>query len=320
MSSDCEKMKDQIADHITGILSESQVQLLDLHLNECTSCREYARALKEEDALLTELFAEIDTDMTNQQEQILRKVNQLCVSKQTESPSIRRIIMKNQITKYAAAAVIIAVIILGIYAITGSFDGTSITMAQVRQAMQEVDWVQMVCRAEDKNALVWYSFASKVQIMVDDEGKIIYFDFNAGKRLVWIPGSQEIYESPIDEGRQFAGGVSNIYEGLTKSLNSWEAEGKYKVTREHGTYQGQEVEIWTAHRIKGKPSLTRTEMMTIYIDLEKKLPLMATDIKGAYGDVQSTNVVEFKYPETGPADIYEAGAPRFAKIKPSPKP
>ena len=156
--------------------------------------------------------------------------------------------------------------------------------------------------------------------MVDDEGKIIYFDFKAGKRLVWIPGSKDIYESSIDEGRQFAGGVSNIYEGLTKSLNSWEAEGKYKVTREHGTYQGQEVEIWTGNRVKGKPGPTHTERFTLYIDVDKKLLIAATDVKGAYGDVQSTNVVEFKYPETGPADIYEAGAPRFAKIKPSPKP
>jgi len=57
----------------------------------------------------------------------------------------------------------------------------------------------------------------------------------------------------------------------------------------------------------------------MYIDVDKKLPIAATDVKGAYGDVQSTNVVEFKYLETGPADIYEAGAPRSAQIKPSPE-
>ena len=230
--------------------------------------------------------------------------------------AIRRIIMKSNWTKLATAATVIVAIGLGMYALTGS--GTSITMAQVRQAMKEIDWVKMVCRVEDKNVLVWYSFASKVQILVDDEGKIIYFDFNAGKRFVWNPGSEDIYESDIDEGRQFAGGVSNIYEGLTKSINSWEAEGKYKVTREHGTYKGQEVEIWTSHRIKGKPALTRTELFTVYIDEDKKLPLAATDVKGAYGDIQQTNHVEFKYPETGPADIYEAGAPRSAQIKPAP--
>ena len=231
------------------------------------------------------------------------------------SGTIRRIIMKSNWTKLATAATIIIAIGLGMYALTGS--GTSITMAQVRQAMKEIDWVKMVCRADEKNLLVWYSFASKVQIMVDDKGRIIYMDFNAGKRLIWNPGSEDIYESEIDEERKFAGGISNIYEGLTKSLNSWEAEGKYKVTREHGTYQGQEVEIWMGHRIKGKPALTRTELFTVYIDVDKKLPLAATDVKGAYGDIQQTNHVEFKYPDTGPADIYEAGAPRSAQIKPA---
>ena len=232
------------------------------------------------------------------------------------SGAIRRIIMKSNWTKLATAATIIIAIGLVMYALTGS--GTSITMAQVRQALQEIDWVRMDCRNEEMKLTAWYSFKSKVEIGVFDEGKIIYKDFNAGKMLTWNPDSEEIFESDIEEGRQFAGGVSNIYEGLTQGISSWEAEGKYKVTKELGTYQDRKIEIWTARRIKGEPALTRTETVTIYIDVEKKLLLKATDVKGAYGDVQQTNYVEFTYPETGPADIYEAGAPRTAKIIPAP--
>ena len=236
------------------------------------------------------------------------------------APNIWRTIMKSPITKIklATAAVVIAAIVLGMYALTGS--GTSITMAQVRQAMQEINWVQMVARAEEESISSWYSFASKVAIHVDDEGRVLYFDFNAGKRLVWNPGSEYIYESPIDEGRQFAGGVRNIFEGLTKAFNSIEAKGDQKVTREFGTYQGQEVEIWTARRVKGKAGPTHTETFTVYIDVDKKLPIAATDVKGADGGIQLTTDVEFKYPEAGPADIYEAGAPRSAQIRPSPNP
>jgi len=259
--------------------------------------------------------AATDARVADAVEAVIQKQNEKRPASVRTGGAIRRIIMKSNWTKLATAATVIVAIGLGMYALTGS--GTSITMAQVRQAMQEIDWVKMVCRVEDKNVLVWYSFASKVQIMVDDKGRIIYMDFNVGKRLIWNPGSEDIYESEIDDGKQFAGGISNIYEALTKSINSWEAEGKYKVTREHGTYQDRKIEIWTAHRIKGKPALTRTETMTVYIDVDKKLPLMATDVKGAYGDIQNTNVVEFKYPETGPADIYEAGAPRSAQIKPA---
>jgi len=232
--------------------------------------------------------------------------------------NIGRIIMKSKITKIAAAAVIVAAIMLGMYALTGSFDGTSITMAQVRQAMDEIDWVKMVGWSEDERVTSWYSFALKVAIHVHGKGRIIYFDFNAGNRLVWNPGSEYIYESPIEDGRQFAGGVSNIYKGFTKVFDSIEAKGDYKVTRELGTYQDQEVEIWTSRRVRGKAGPTHTELFTMYIDVDKKLPIAATDVKkGADGDIQLN--VEFKYPKTGPADIYEAGAPRSAQIKPSPE-
>ncbi|MHC4330317.1 MAG: hypothetical protein ACYSWW_19585 [Planctomycetota bacterium] len=228
--------------------------------------------------------------------------------------AIRRIIMKSNWTKLATAATIIIAIGLGMYALTGS--GTSITMAQVKQAMENIDWVQIVVWSEDESMTSWYSFASKVAITIQSNGRILYRDFNAGKRLVWNPGGEYIYESPIEEGREFAGGVSNIYAGFTKMFDSIEAKGDYNVTKEIGTYQGQKVEIWTGRRIKGEPGPTHTELFTFYIDVEKKLPMVATDVKkGADGDIQLN--VEFKYPKTGPADIYEAGAPRSAQIKPA---
>ncbi|MHC4536854.1 MAG: hypothetical protein ACYS6K_23145 [Planctomycetota bacterium] len=231
-------------------------------------------------------------------------------------PNIWRIIMKSSITKLTIAAVIIVAIMLGMYVMTGSFDGTSITMAQVRKAMENIDWVQMVGRAEEESMSAWYSFASKVAIYIYSEGRILYRDFNAGKELVWNTDSETIYESDIDEDRQFAGGVRHIYAGLTKMFDSMEAKGEYKVTRELGTYKGQKVEIWTGRRIKGEPGPTHTELFTMYIDVDKKLPIAAMDVKkGADGDIELN--VEFKYPDTGPADIYEAGAPRSAKIKPS---
>jgi len=231
-------------------------------------------------------------------------------------PGIWRITMKSRMVKLAVATAIIAAVMIGIYTLTGP--GTSITMAQVRQAMENIDWMQMVTRGEEGGISAWYSFASKVAIYVYSDGRIVYADFKTRKKLVWNPGSEAIYESDIDEDRQFAGGVSNIYAGLTKVFDSMEAKGEYKVTKEIGTYQGQKVEIWTGRRIKGEPGPTHTELFTMYIDVDKKLPMAATDVKkGADGDIQLN--AEFKYPETGPADIYEAGAPRSAQIKPAPE-
>ncbi|HUU18517.1 MAG TPA: zf-HC2 domain-containing protein [Sedimentisphaerales bacterium] len=114
MNSDCEKIKDQIADLVTGILPEAQVQIMEQHLNECAACRDYARALKDEDMLLTEFFAKIDTNITHQQERVLQAINHSDVSKQSETHLIWRTIMKSPITKLAAAAVIIVAVALSI--------------------------------------------------------------------------------------------------------------------------------------------------------------------------------------------------------------
>lgn len=264
----------------------------------------------------TTTSASIDARVADAVEAAIKKQNEKRPASVRTGGAIRRIIMKSNWTKLATAATIIVAIGLGMYALTGP--GTSITMAQVREAMKGIDWVQTVIKGDEGSISAWYSFASKVAIYVYNESRIVYRDFNAGKELVWNPGSDDIYESDIEEGRQFAGGASNIYEGFTKAFDSIEAKGDYKVTRELGTYQGREVEIWTGRRIKGEPGPTRTEMMTMYIDADKKLPVAATDVKkGTDGDIVLN--VEFEYPETGPADIYEAGAPRTAQIKPSPE-
>ena len=149
--------------------------------------------------------------------------------------------MKSSLTKLAAATVILVAVMLGLYVMTGSVDGTSITIAQVRQALQDVDWVRVTNKIGKETA--WYSFGSKIQALVDGEGRIIFFDFNVGKRQVWNPGSEVIYESPIKQTRQFAGGISGIAEGINRMFDSLEKNG-WDVTRGLGAYEGKKVEVW----------------------------------------------------------------------------
>jgi len=107
MSDDCEKMRDQILDLSTRLLSQLEVDALDQHLSQCPACRDYARALRDEDKLLTELFAEIDTDMPIRQQRVLEAIDSSCPSKQTESISTWPAVIKSPIAKLAVAAVMI---------------------------------------------------------------------------------------------------------------------------------------------------------------------------------------------------------------------
>ncbi len=235
--------------------------------------------------------------------------------------------MKSPITKLAAAAVIIAAIMLGMYALTGSVEVTSITMAQVRQAMQGIDWMQIINKGGNENKIRrgpqidWFSFVSKTHIDIDlREGIVSYDDFKTRKQLYWPGTGKYIYESPIDETTEFAYGFTGPFEMIDKTFRIIQAEHNSEIVKELGTYEGQKVDVWTIIRdVKNLPGATRT--LTVYIDIGRKLPVAATyDHTQQDGTVLRESDIEFKYPETGPADIYEAGAPRSAKIKPSPKP
>jgi hypothetical protein len=227
-------------------------------------------------------------------------------------PNIWRTIMKSKITKLATAAVIIIAIMLGMYVMTDSFDGTSITMAQVRQAMENIDWMQLITKSEIEEGMniVWYSFATKVEIVNAKPG-ISYSDFKTKKDLFWRREGEYIYESPI-ETKEFAYGTSGPFEMIDKTLSLAQAEHGKDIVKEIGTYQNQKVEIWTASHVKRGSKRT----IIVYIDIDRKLPIAATYKRiGTDSVYPEENYIEFRYPETGPADIYEAGAPRTAHIK-----
>ena len=225
--------------------------------------------------------------------------------------------MNSKWTKLATAAVIMAAVMFGIHILTGS--GTSITIAQVREAMQRIDWMQIINKGGSENKsqggpqIDWFSFTSKTHIGLC-RGIVEYDDFKTGKRLWWNPAGKYIFESTIDQTKEFAYGAAGPFEMMDKTL--LHAARGSNVVKELGTYQGQKVELWTAsNNVKGKPGYTRT--LTVYIDINRKLPVAATyDHTRPDGIVLRESDIEFKYPETGPADIYEAGAPRSAQIKP----
>ncbi len=125
MNRECDKIRDLIADSVTGILSPDQARQLDEHLSGCTDCRNYADALKHEDVLLTQLVAGLDTDMRNRQRRLLEALDR-CQSEQRETITKWRIIMKSPITKIAAAAAIITAVTFGVHHFYGSVENVAI--------------------------------------------------------------------------------------------------------------------------------------------------------------------------------------------------
>jgi len=168
MNSDCEKIKDQIADLVTGILPEAKVHVLEQHLNECTACRDYARALKDEDMLLTDFFAKIDTNITHQQERVLQAINRFDVSRQSKTHLIWRLIMKSPITKLAVATAIIIAVLFGIYLFGGSIGGTSVAWADIAERFESVPFFGVTLYAGNDTS----DQAQKIEIWKSENSKV----------------------------------------------------------------------------------------------------------------------------------------------------
>lgn len=129
MNNACDKMRDYIADMVTGTLSQDDARMLNQHLKQCPTCRDYAHQLKQEDLLLSELFTNISADMRNRQQRVLEAIESCRLPKQSKPSSIWRTIMKSRITKLAAAAVIIVAAVIALQ----QFSTGTPTFAQVIQ-------------------------------------------------------------------------------------------------------------------------------------------------------------------------------------------
>ena len=88
MKSNCDKMKEQIADLITGIPAEKEAQTIEQHLNECSVCRAYAQRMEKEEELLTGFFAKFDTNMTSREDESINIINRFDASGQTNVVSL----------------------------------------------------------------------------------------------------------------------------------------------------------------------------------------------------------------------------------------
>jgi anti-sigma factor RsiW len=107
MKSNCDKMRDEIAGFIAGILPEEEEQALQQHLKECSACRDCAESFEKEEQLLRRFFAKCDANMSAREDGAIEVIGQFDTSSQSGVASVGRTIIKNFLIKHAAVAVVI---------------------------------------------------------------------------------------------------------------------------------------------------------------------------------------------------------------------
>lgn len=265
---ECDNIKEKIADHVSGMLSESQLQTVEQHLEECTGCREYARALKNEDGLLTEFFSKIDANMKGRQERVLKAIDHSFASEQSDSFSIWRIIMKSSITKLAAAAVIIAAVALSIIVID-KLTSDAYALDQTVKAFKNVRFIHLVRRDEtaqvkDERWIELGMDGRQVRYRQDTPpySFLVVEDGNSTAEYHHDKKTVVIYDRK-DKQYQWVGNLGEFLENLLQ---------KGKIIKENDDYYGR-----TAHRVWWPMAGAEC-----FVDPKNKLPIAIGDMEMSY--------------------------------------
>jgi hypothetical protein len=248
-------------------------------------------------------------------------------SKKTTSaklePNIWRTIMNNRITKFAAAAVIIIAVLIGINQFGGSVDMATIAFADITEAMKKVPWMRVsgrgfVVEAKTEEIVeLWTGYEGKISAAKKANGKASFVNYNEHKRYEYDPQNNSItihysYEDdlPLNVSSPFS-----LLENWHKIL---EGKGAEIITK-RGEYMGEEVQIQEISLSSiGQNSAGQDNVslfVRLYIEPESKL-LYADEVicTDANGNTVANAKTTYDYPPTGPADIYDLDVPRDALI------
>jgi hypothetical protein len=211
-------------------------------------------------------------------------------------PGMWRTIMNSKLTKIAVAAAIILVAITIINQFGGSINGTSVALADVRQALDHVKYM--------RRGNSWSG--SGISCFNRPNGYCVYVTSNPDRKQEYDPETKIITLSWPGDG--YCGAHETPLETAKRQFDLF-IKCAIKHEMISGELDGQEVDIIKIYGMKGDPSRgtkeNPNEVITMWCDSKSHLLL-----KLNRGDV----TILYSYPDKAPADIYELGAPRNAMV------
>ena len=234
-------------------------------------------------------------------------------------PNIWRTIMKSRITKLATAAMIIVGILLSIILLdkTGA---PAFGMAEVMAAMTKAEWMHMTYEYAEHNTGLkviepeirerWTSVNPKRNITVYNNGKINFTEYSTDE----IKAQQYDVETNMLTTRYISTSKNYSYTTIVGMILGDIAELKKRgasIEYIDSVYDGNPAKIINVDTIDGNGVHYKK---SIVVDVQTHLPKRATNISEKPGKITTANII-FDYPQTGPIDIYQAGAPRDTEVK-----
>jgi hypothetical protein len=246
------------------------------------------------------------------------------VNKQSDArpASLWRIIMKSRITRPAAAAVVILAVVLAMMSDWMGITTPAFGLEEISKAMKQVEHGHLVWKVEESNLDAetakkmnlggresWSSRHPPRQIEKRDDGTITCTEEDTGLVSRYDPASHVIV---VERGTATSAEdlQMNAFDRFTKELVELKQRGA-KVEYGKGVYEGRPVTTITVDYTPGRMRSVFSLMVDPDTYLLCRLTLEQTIADKGWRVLVSAVA---DYPDSGPTDIYEAGAPRDAEV------
>lgn len=230
-------------------------------------------------------------------------------AEQKTPPSVRifeigRTIMKSPVTKIAAAAVIIIVVLVGIHQFGGSIDPASQVFAKATEALKKVYWVHTTGTGTGYEE--WINHDLQICITKYSDGSVQFIDYRKNKKYDYNPEANAV---TISRTSQSFPELPLHWEQYLKIFT--EQEPDTEVLHHQNQVGGKKVWIykliWTRKGFRNESQVT--------VDAKTDLPLFGQLKKSSLdGTVVMDTKTFFEYPKDGPVTIYDVGVPRSVDI------
>lgn len=136
MENICQNIQEQIIEYVTGTLPSKKIAILQAHISQCEVCRKYLEAHQADDKLFKDFAKTLQPVISRIEDNVIGAIYSEGTTKPINTISVLGVIMRNRITKFAVAAVIIIAVFIGINQFGVSIDGASVAWASVVEKLE----------------------------------------------------------------------------------------------------------------------------------------------------------------------------------------
>jgi hypothetical protein len=328
----CQNRRQEITAFVLCVLEQKDADELKKHLEICQNCRSFYQAMLDEEKTIRSTFKMVADKGKAVQSSLLAQLDKKeSVTSQAETSPAKTTkitwgkIIKSPLTKIAATAVIITAIALLLHNGSMNITTPAFGLDDITAAIQNENWLHSTMIITELNwdddekkkigdiSESWVSVNPALSIDKHSDGKISFAEKDTAKTSIYDPKSNTItieYEQTSNSQESYSS-ISDMFRAQIADLKDHFDQVKY----EESILNGQPVTIICLDVNNATEGHGLHSIISIAVNPDTYLPVQMTIEQSTLRKDKSGKVIILcDYPKNGPRDIYEAGAPRDAKV------